>query len=203
MRYEIAEIFPTAVMVTEFGRDFTEEELNYFKQISNSTVENVGNLRSKYSYVLEEEPLKDIKKICLEAINSYMNDVYNPENKLTPYITQSWLNFTETEGYHHSHSHPNSFISGILYINADHANDTVSFYKDRTNIIKLYPKQFNKFNSDSIKLAVKTGLIVIFPSDLTHDVKSKKGNNTRTSLAFNSFFKGKIGNEYKTDELTL
>ena len=40
---------------------------------------------------------------------------------------------------------------------------------------------------------VETGKIVLFPSYLTHQVTSKKGNNTRISLSFNIFLKGSLG----------
>jgi hypothetical protein len=44
---------------------------------------------------------------------------------VTPYITQSWLNYTETNQYHHKHEHPNSLVSGVFYVN------------DMKNLIKL------------------------------------------------------------------
>ena len=33
----------------------------------------------------------------------------------------------------------------------------------------------------------------MFPSSTTHQVQTKKGNNTRISLAFNTFYKGDLG----------
>ena len=41
----------------------------------------------------------------------------------------------------------------------------------------------------------------MFPSSTTHRVDIKKGNNTRVSLAFNTFYKGKIGSNDKLTEL--
>ena len=43
----------------------------------------------------------------------------------------------------------------------------------------------------------------MFPSSLTHMVETKEGNNTRISLAFNVFIKGKIGNNKQLTELIL
>ena len=45
--------------------------------------------------------------------------------------------------------------------------------------------------------------IVLFPSSLIHGVFPKKGTNTRISLSFNVFFKGKIGNAERLTELTI
>ena len=35
---------------------------------------------------------------------------------------------------------------------------------------------------------------IIFPSETQHKVEYKKGNNVRTSLSFNVFVKGDLGN---------
>ena len=43
----------------------------------------------------------------------------------------------------------------------------------------------------------------MFPSSLTHDVKIKKGNNIRISLAFNIFVNGILGLEKQLTELKL
>ena len=49
--------------------------------------------------------------------------------------------------------------------------------------------KFNIWNSDSWWIPVETGELFMFPSSLTHQVVTKKGNNTRISLAFNTFYK--------------
>ena len=202
--HEIVGIFPTPILIKEFSRNFTQKELAFLKKYSSDTIDNVGNTRTRQSYILEEDVLSDIKKECLNTLDLYIKNIYNPENELTPYITQSWLNYTKEKQYHHLHTHQNSFISGILYIDADPANDSVSFYRNNlNNFIRIYPKEFNHFNNESMRFSVKSGLIIIFPSNLTHSVEEKNGNNTRISLAFNSMFKGKIGLEYATNELIL
>lgn len=61
----------------------------------------------------------------------------------------------------------------------------------------------NLWNSTSWWFPVKTGDIIIFPSSLTHAVETKQGDNTRTSLAFNVFIKGTIGNNKSLTELHL
>ena len=43
------------------------------------------------------------------------------------YFTQSWVNITRPGEFHHRHSHQNSIISGIFYLNSV-KNDNVNFY---------------------------------------------------------------------------
>ena len=50
----------------------------------------------------------------------------------------------------------------------------------------------------------KTGDIILFPSYLQHAVKIRNiDKSTRTSLAFNVFVKGNLGNNYNLTELIL
>ena len=64
-------------------------------------------------------------------------------------------------------------------------------------------KEFNLYNSRSWFFPVETNQIILFPSSTTHSVGQKKGNNTRLSLAFNVFIKGKIGSNFGLTELNL
>ena len=43
----------------------------------------------------------------------------------------------------------------------------------------------------------------MFPSSTTHQVDLKKGNNTRISLAFNTFVKGTLGKNSGLTELKI
>ena len=134
----------------------------------------------------------------------YFDKIICTSNSISPCITQSWINYTETNQFQHKHSHPNSYISGVFYISADKKVDSVTFYKSyREETIKLNINKYNMFNSTSFKFPVETGNILLFRSFLIHGVEKKKGPDTRMSLSFNVFFKGKIGTAERSTELTL
>jgi len=63
--------------------------------------------------------------------------------------------------------------------------------------------KYNIWNSSSWWFPVETGQLVMFPSSTTHQVDTKKGNNTRVSLAFNTFYKGAVGSNSNLTELIL
>jgi len=50
---------------------------------------------------------------------------------------------------------------------------------------------------------IKTGMLILFPSSLTHGVEIKKDNEERISLAFNTYFKGTLGSAKSLTELKL
>ena len=185
----------------------TQEELKTVNEYKKETHKNDGNITSNNNYVLENKTLKNLKKDLHTKVMDYFDKVICTDNLITPYITQSWINYTESDQFHHRHSHPNSFVSGIFYISADKKVDSVTFYKgylDHTKLnIKLDITKYNTFNSSSWFFPVKTGDVILFPSTLAHGVDKKQETPTRISLAFNIFIKGKIGNKHNLTELIL
>jgi uncharacterized protein (TIGR02466 family) len=202
MKAEISAIFPTPVYLQKF-RNFSKKEILFVNKIKKNVSKNAGNLVSKDNYILNNKIFNEIKKELLVYINDYFNSIIVPDNKIKPYITQSWINYTEKGQFHHSHEHPNSIVSGVLYINADKNNDQIIFYKRHFPEIKINTKKYNLFNSTSWTFKIQTGDLILFPSGLTHKVDFKEGDNTRISLAFNVFIKGKIGIENELTELIL
>jgi uncharacterized protein (TIGR02466 family) len=202
MKAEITAIFPTPIYVVKF-RNFTNQEIKFANKIKKDISKNTGNIVSNDNYILNNKSFKKIKEELLVHVNNYFNSIIVPINNIKPYITQSWLNYTDKGQFHHSHEHPNSIISGVLYINADKNNDQIKFYKKHFPEIKINAKEYNLFNSTSWNFKVETGDLILFPSGLTHNVDSKVGDNTRISLAFNTFIKGKIGDKYQLTELII
>tara|TARA_R110000744_G_scaffold135777_1_gene245364 strand:- start:1827 stop:2447 length:621 start_codon:yes stop_codon:yes gene_type:complete len=197
-------IFPTPIYISSLHRNYSKKENSFFYKAMEKYFKNEGNITSDESYILNKPTLKNIKKILEEHIKIYFEKVYDTKNKIKPYITQSWLNVTNEKEYHHVHNHPNALVSGVLYIKADEKNDNIKFFKDKKHeIIKLIPKAFNWFNSESWVYPVSIGKIIMFPSSTTHTVEIKKGNNTRISLAFNVFVKGNMGDQKSLMELNI
>ena len=203
MEATINGIFPTPIYISKVNRKLTPLELKFVDKSKNDFYKNDGNITSNNNYILNEKPFANIKKELDLKVQDYFNKVISPANKITPYITQSWLNYTETNQYHHKHAHPNSLVSGVFYINCHKEHDKIKFFNDNYKTIKLEVKDWNIWNSESWWFPVKTGDIILFPSSLTHMVETKEGTNTRISLAFNVFIKGTVGNNKNLTELIL
>ena len=196
-------LFPTAVLQKNIGREFTKKELDFVYKNKSNVVQNEGNNTSAERYLFENEIFKNLHDDFLEMVNHYLKNIIVPKYEVTPYFTHSWLNYTEPGQFHHKHSHSNSYLSGVLYINAE-KEDKIHFYKPVTHEhIKLVSEEFNFYNSDSWWIPVKTGDIVVFPSSLQHMVKNTESKKTRISLAFNTFLKGTIGDPNILTKLLL
>ncbi len=202
----IHSIFPTPIYTTKMDRGFTKQELQFVKEQKKHCKNNTGNINTKDNYILNRKEFKNIKKYLDKCCKDYLNRIVCPKNNIELYITQSWLNYTEANQYHHKHEHPNSVISGVLYFDSDIKNDKILFshpipyqqIRPRTD-----NEKFNLWNSSTWWFPVETGNLFMFPSSTTHQVETKKGTNTRISLAFNTFYKGTIGSNSALTELIL
>jgi uncharacterized protein (TIGR02466 family) len=200
---QISGIFPTPIYISYLNRSFTPSEMEIFQNAEKVTVSNAGNITSANNYILNESGLENIRNILTAHVEEYIKRIHAPKYKMVPYITQSWTNYTKEKEWHHSHEHPNSFISGVLYINANDEHDKITFQKKSYQQIKPVSTEYNWYNSESWFYTVKTGMIILFPSSTTHMVENKGGDDTRISLAFNTFFKGIMGENSQLTELIL
>ena len=202
----IQSIFPTPIYTTKINRGFTKQELQFVKEQKKHCSNNQGNINTKDNYILNRKEFKNIKKFLDKHCKEYLETIICPKNNIDLYITQSWLNYTEANQYHHKHEHPNSVVSGVLYFDSDIKNDKILFSHSR-GYQQISPEtdkeKFNLWNSGTWFFPVETGNLFMFPSSTTHQVETKQGDNTRISLAFNTFYKGSVGSNTELTELIL
>jgi uncharacterized protein (TIGR02466 family) len=196
-------IFPTPVYSSKLNRKLNKKELTFIDKTKSDCNKNEGNITSNDNYILNNKIFKDLKTDLDLIVQDYFEKVISPTDAITPYITQSWLNYTETNQYHHKHQHSNSLVSGVFYINCDKKFDKIKFFKEDYKTIKPEIKDWNIWNSETWWFPVKTGDVILFPSSLTHMVETKEGTNTRISLAFNVFIKGTVGINKQLTELII
>ena len=201
----IHQLFPEPVYFTALKKKLTKAEIKFINKQKTTTYKNMGNTTSNDSYVLNNKALKKLKDALYAKVMDYFDNIICTTNAITPYITQSWLNYTKKDQFHHIHNHANSYVSGVFYIAADHKVDKITFHRSGSGLqkIKLEATKFNPFNSQTWFYTVQTGDLVLFPSHLSHGVDIKKETNSRISLSFNVFFKGKIGDKLQLTELVL
>jgi uncharacterized protein (TIGR02466 family) len=201
--YKLNNIFPTVVYEKKLDRDFHKKEMDFVLENGLTTKDNVYNAVSQDMFVLEKKQMKSIKEFCLLSVKEYFHDVMKISDSCELYITQSWLNYTKQNQAHHQHTHSNSILSGVFYFQTD-SEDKITFVdKSKNEVFGFEFTEFNLWNSKSWWFPSNTGTLYIFPSDLSHEVQTKKTENTRISLSFNTFFKGQIGFKDRLNLLTI
>jgi len=190
----VDKIFPTAIG-REYYKGSIPEMQDFLSEHSNNVYSCVGNHLTVDTHILDSEPFIDIKPWIEEQVINYYNEVLSVYDTVKPYITQSWLSFTNQGDWHHAHIHKNSIISGVFYITANSNNDSIVFSKPNTSMFDIGPKEPNSLNTDSWAVPVSSGTLLLFPSNLMHEVKPHTEKYTRISLAFNTFVKGTLGSD--------
>ena len=194
-------IFPTPV--AWFNNDSGINELQKKYVLSLKRKNNIGNEISLGRNVLENKELKVLKNWIINNINIYFEEIYKPKSKVKLYITQSWCNYTKENQYHHKHRHPNSFISGVYYIDVNEQKDKITFFNDIYKQLNIEASEYNLYNSTSWFFNLKNNSLVLFPSNLEHMVESVTSKTERVSLSFNTFLKGYLGQDEEATGLHL
>jgi uncharacterized protein (TIGR02466 family) len=157
--------------------------------------DNIYNFRT-VDERLEKKPIyNELIRWFDECLNQVKIELGFECDKLK--ITQCWANKNPFGHWHHPHTHPNSIVSGIFYVNNSNSNTWFS--------IKSIWEFFNTVNYESFKFSIcgekvihknptVAGELIIFPSTLYHSVdEHMTGDEYRHTISFNTFPTGKIG----------
>ena len=203
MKPEMINLFAVPVAKSPIGRNYTDSELKYIESQLERPSKAIDNYASPNKNVLAHDELKDLQTIIQQHLDNYFKAIYNTSNNVALQITQSWLTLSRKGESHHSHTHPNSVVSGVLYVNVA-GNDGINFYRNEENLwFELEPSETNYYNSYKIHVATKVGDLVLFPSSVKHGVNKVTEDIKRVSLSFNTFFSGEMGNPEFSNALRI
>lgn len=112
------------------------------------------------------------------------------------YITNMWANITHPNRRHSMHIHPNSLLSGLVYIKVPkHCGQTI-FASPRQLAKNLEPTYLakNEFNADIFSLPPEKGRMLLWPSHVPHAVEEGAADEAedRIVVAFNVMIRGKV-----------
>ena len=161
--------------------------------------QNYTNKISTNQHILELDEFSSLKDICLSGLKEYFYGLMNVVEDTEIYITESWLNMTSKDEVHHRHWHPNSIVSGVLYLETElDAGGEIMFITSKYDTLEFDIKAASIYNSKSWSLPPMPGSFLLFPSNQEHLVEQYRGETPRISLSFNSFVKGPINKQALT-----
>lgn len=203
MENQIVPLFPIPIGFYRLEKPLNENEKNFIMNLERRP--NLGNSTSVKNYLLEEKKLSRLKDFFNESVNNYFNEVYRPMFDVKCKITQCWANYSEKGQWHHQHSHPNSFISGVFYVNSDSEKDKIFFHKSGYKQIDIPHEQdnWNIYNSETWYFPAIENQIILFPSSLSHNVETIDTDRIRVSISLNTFPIGFLGDSRTLTECIL
>jgi|TARA_R110002020_G_C15958770_1_gene746379 uncharacterized protein (TIGR02466 family) len=180
-----------------------KKELNIVKKIKYRKPDE-GFYLSETITLLENKTLAPLKKFIIEKAEEYKRDVLEIKDQI--YLTQSWSTINIPNAFHNPHTHPNTFISVVYYAQCEGG---FLFFDLNTSSIKecfnfMYTiKNYNIYNSDTWKLRVQTGDIVLFPGHIRHGSLVNNSSIPRIIVGANFFIRGKLGSEKTVSFITI
>ena len=175
----------------------TESETTHIKGVAMTPGRHTA-LNSTNLHILDVIQLRELRGKIDLGIQEYMNHLGVDLEKISVNITTSWLNLYEKGDSTHQHSHSNSIISGVYYLEDCDETAPIQFHRAPgyvnlwPNTINLPIKQHNALNIDVITVIPKAGELIMWPSHLAHSVPPNESDTQRHTIAFNTFVKGTL-----------
>ena len=98
-----------------------------------------------------------------------------------PRLDSLWVNMLKTGGQHSGHIHPQSIISGTLYVEAPPNSGPIRFEDPRLPLMMAAPPRAATF----ITVEPRPGHLLLWESWLRHEVLPGRGKGDRLSISFN------------------
>jgi len=136
---------------------------------------------------------KNLTKEITGAVDETLEKILMLEN-VNYRIFTSWLTKTSPGNFSNSHRHSNSWLSGIYYPKGD-PGFSISFHHDNKTQFFTPPKQYNIYNSTEWIIYPEDNYLILFFSQLRHEILPNESDKDRYSLAFNILPQGTFGAE--------
>ena len=183
------EIFPTNVYTKMVQLDNILLEQNILKW-SSEGVNDKKSTRNGWSST-QDMHLKPEYSLVVNTLIENIASVFKQEYiERAPTLVNMWANILHPGGHHNSHTHPNSYFSGVYYVktNSQSGNLIISDPRQGPQVMKNTHKEgylAHKHLWEVVDIIPKEGMLVIFPSWLTHSVDINNSNHNRISISFN------------------
>jgi uncharacterized protein (TIGR02466 family) len=188
-------IFPTSIVGEIQNNILDKEVINYKNFLLNEKyLDNGTNGECSHNQKILENPLfTKLKNNILLLSRKYLKEQDHLFEDVQ--ITNSWSNKLSTNQSIYPHSHENSYLSGVFYLDF---SSPIQFTNPLSKLWIFKPEiKVNTSNPQQSKnyylLHPQPKLLLIFPSFLTHLVTKNSNDKERVSIAFNIIPKGEFG----------
>jgi uncharacterized protein (TIGR02466 family) len=107
-------------------------------------------------------------------------------------VESMWININPPFSYNNFHTHINSYISGVFYIDVPENSGNIEF-KHPAILQPLFVtedifEEYNAYNSSKWIISPEQNQLIMFPGWLEHGVSQNLSEHDRISIAFNTEF---------------
>jgi uncharacterized protein (TIGR02466 family) len=170
-----------------YDLDIKKDYSKYYKSLKYNKASTSSSMSDNMS-VLSKTP--EIKKEIELSCNHFINEVLSMD--CSYHIYNSWFTLTKPGHDSDSHVHTNSWLSGVYYPQQNNGFN-INFYNDFHNFYITKIKEYGIYNSRYFTINPKKNQLILFFSNLRHQICKNESNENRYSLAFNVLPKGDFG----------
>ena len=132
-----------------------------------------------------------LEKEINRAVDATLKEILMLKN-INYRIVSSWITKAEPNTFSNSHSHANSWLSGVYYPKGDPAFG-IKFLYDSISTFNTQPTEYNIYNSTDWTIFPEDNYLILFFSRLRHRIMPNTSNKDRFSLSCNIIPKGPFG----------
>jgi uncharacterized protein (TIGR02466 family) len=190
---EVKDIFPTPIWVLDLGADQAKSLNADLKRMIYGLTEPLCEIPLGSTWQTDPTLQKreefvgfcDLVRQAAKAALTFLQVDYDRFE-----ITGCWANINPQGGLNSAHMHPNNYLSGVYYVSLPEEAGQIVFADPRPQAMAMAPtmQRWNKYVGNEIKLEVKEGRFVLFPSWLVHSVPVNRSQAHRISISFNLMF---------------
>ena len=191
VKYTLTNLFPSPVHIFESDGfdEFKNNLIDYVYKLKEKDPEGytISNRNGWQSRGFDLSDMNDLLHgTILQGLSSF-----SAIKNTTKMRASAWININSPGSYNVKHTHPNSHLSGVMWIKAPKDSGNIVFdnpngHQTHTEI-NSYNQEFKDqfFVHHSYWLPPIEGRMIIFPSHLQHAVNENKSNEDRISVSFN------------------
>jgi len=197
MKMNSLSLFPSLFHLIE-GDNFTEIRNNlidwvydYKSKNTSESNSNKGGWQSDAYFIQKDNSFSPFFKYVEKILEEY-SKVYSERTKFS--LKNAWINVNPPGTYNTTHTHPQSTISGVLWIKCPENCGNIVFespvdYTQQELMEKTKLDITSKFNYfPTYYFNPEEGAMILFPSDIRHRVEENTSKEDRISIAFNLEF---------------
>ena len=133
-----------------------------------------GNITND-KQVLNHDICTPLKEQVQVGMNEFILNYYKVQFDGKFFIHRSWVLEHQPGHWSQPHSHPNSILSGVLYLDVPADSGEIQFHKPdnyhnwiNTDTLRFMVDEFHEYNCDTWRIPPTTGQMFRFPSHLRH-----------------------------------
>ena len=185
------QLFPTHVW--SFKSDYNFDDalkkcLEMESEQEGRVVSNRGGFQSKTFSVGDIEELKNVENFLEDAcrqVESISATQYGCPIRLRAQKGGVWVNVNRKGDFNIAHVHPRSTFSFVCYLQVDDPESSLLFHRPDLSMHYPFDNFSSTFYTKESYCQVASGLGVVFPAWLKHEVCENNSSVPRVSVAFN------------------